>query len=78
MKTSPDNPSHRKRLGAAIRAKRKVAGVSQEKLAEIADVHRNYVGLVERGEQNLTVEMLFRFARSLRCKPSSLLVDAGY
>jgi len=52
--------------------------VSQEKLAEIADVHRNYVGLVERGEQNLTVEMLFRFARSLRCKPSSLLVDAGY
>lgn len=51
--------------------------LSQEKLAEYADVHRNYIGLVERGEQNLTVDMFIRIARALGRAPSKLLADAG-
>lgn len=51
--------------------------VSQEKLAELVDVHRNYVGKVERGEQNITIDSLVRFATVLRCKPSDLLAEAG-
>lgn len=39
--------------------------MSQEKLAELADCHRNYVGTVERGEQNITIDMLARFTKAL-------------
>lgn len=52
-------------------------GVSQEKFAEYCDLHRNYIGLIERGQQNLTVESLVRIARTLKCKPSDLLKEAG-
>ena len=70
MKT---RPAHRKRLGNRIRAYRNNLGFSQEKLAEIMDCHRNYIGKVERGEQNLTVDMLARLAKSLKRKPSELI-----
>lgn len=43
----------------------------------MADCHRNYVGLVERGEQNLTVDSLVRIAKALNCKVSEILADAG-
>lgn len=51
--------------------------VSQEKLAELANVHRNYVGKVERGEQNITIDSLVRFADTFGCRPSVLLDEAG-
>ena len=60
------SPQHRKRLGQAIRARRMEKGLSQEKLAQMVECHRNYVGMVERGEQNLTIDMLMRFARALK------------
>jgi transcriptional regulator with XRE-family HTH domain len=59
-------PLHRKRLGTAIRACRLSLKLSQEQLAEKINCHRNYVGSVERGEQNITVDMLARFAKALR------------
>ena len=71
-KTSP-----RKQLGNAIRERRLRMEVSQEKLAELANVHRNYVGKVERGEQNITIDSLVRFADTFRCRPSELLDEAG-
>jgi transcriptional regulator with XRE-family HTH domain len=77
VKTTSDNIRQRKLLGSAIRARRQKIGLSQEKLAEKADVHRNYIGLVERGEQNLTVELLVRISNALGCKPSELLIDVG-
>ncbi len=64
------------RLGLAIRKRRGSLSLSQEKLAEIADVHRNYIGLVERGEQNISVENLIRLARALKCKASVVMDDA--
>lgn len=70
-------PLHRRKLGLAIRSQREAVHLSQEKLAELADVHRNYIGLVERGDQNLTVDMLVRIAQALRCRSSKLLADAG-
>jgi transcriptional regulator with XRE-family HTH domain len=68
---------YRKKIGCAVRARREALGVSQEKLAEQTDCHRNYIGLVERGEQNLTVGSLVRVARALECKASDLLANAG-
>jgi len=70
-------PSPQKQLGNAIRERRLELEVSQEKLAEMVNVHRNYVGKVERGEQNITIDSLVRFAGAFRCKCSDLLEEAG-
>ena len=69
--------SNRTKLGDAIRSRRTGLGISQEKLAEFVDCHRNYVGLVERGEHNLTVDMLCRFAKGLRSSVADLMREAG-
>ena len=53
------------RLGAAIRERRRAIGLSQELLAERIDCHRNYVGTIERGEQNITFDLFVRFAKAL-------------
>ena len=66
-------PAHRRRLGDAVRKRRLSLKLSQEALAERIDCHRNYIGNVERGEQNITVDMLVRFSRALGCKPGELL-----
>lgn len=52
-------------------------GVSQEGLAEIIGCHRNYVGYLERGEQNVTIDMLARVALAFRCTVADLISEAG-
>lgn len=52
-------------LGETIRAARIKAGLSQEKLAEKADLARNYIGNIERAEYKVTVETLARIAKAL-------------
>jgi transcriptional regulator with XRE-family HTH domain len=70
-------PVHRKRLGDAIRKQRRSLKLSQEQLAERIDCHRNYVGSVERGEQNLTFDMLVRFTKALRCSLGDVVGENG-
>ena len=69
--------ANRVKLGRAIRQRRMALGLSQEKLAEHVDCHRNYVGLVELGKQNMTVDMLCRFARASTCSVSDLAKEAA-
>lgn len=64
-----------KTVGAAIAVRRKSRGLSQEKLAELVNCHRTYVGIVERGERNITVLTLKAFALALECQPSEILRD---
>ena len=52
-------------------------GMSQEAFAEQVDCHRNYVSLVERGEQNVTIDMLRRIAGALKCTVAEICADAG-
>ena len=70
-------PKERRLLGAAVRVRRRALGMSQEEFAEKVDCHRNFVGRIERGEQNPTVDTLVRIARALRCKISDLFFEAG-
>ena len=64
---------HRKILGETIRSCRKRAGISQERLAERADLHHNYVGEVERGEKAATIDTLVKIAKALGVRPRDLL-----
>ena len=65
-------------LGAAIRARRKVMDLSQEALADQAGIDRSHMGKIERGERNVTLLNVAKLAHALSCKPSDLLVDAGF
>jgi transcriptional regulator with XRE-family HTH domain len=61
-------------LGMEIRRKRRRAGFTQEKLAERAELHPNYMGRVERGEESVSLESLRRIARALGVRVRDLVV----
>lgn len=63
----------KKRLGEAIRNKRKEIGYSQEAFAVSCGVHRTYMGAVERGERNVSLMNIIRIANALKMTPSELL-----
>jgi transcriptional regulator with XRE-family HTH domain len=62
----------KKLLGTAIRAQRDLLGISQEELANRADLHRTYISDLERGVRNPSVESIEKIARALRVSASKL------
>jgi transcriptional regulator with XRE-family HTH domain len=56
----------RKRIGENIRLNRKQAGLSQEDLAEKADLHPVYVSQIECGKKAVSVEALWKISRALK------------
>lgn len=63
-------------LGETIRRIRLSKGISQEKLALLAEVDRSYVGRVERGDNNVAVLTLARLAGALDISISKLMQEA--
>jgi transcriptional regulator with XRE-family HTH domain len=63
-------------LGRAIRRRREDVGLSQEELGHLSRLHRTYVGSVERGERNLTLNSLIAISRALQLAPHQLLQRA--
>src|SRR5258708_29360328 len=83
-------PSLQKQVGKRVRELRENKGISQEALAAICNLHRTYVGLIERGERNLSLSTLETIAQGLEvpvselfaavkssAKPVSAVVKAG-
>jgi len=69
----PLKPLHRRKLGDKIRHYRKRAGLTQEQLAEKADLHHNFIGEVERGNMETSLTSLLRIAKALGVRVRELV-----
>jgi len=63
----------RKILSANIKAYREAEGVSQEAFADLCGLHRTYIGSVERGERNVTLETLQQLSDAMGVSAADLL-----
>jgi transcriptional regulator with XRE-family HTH domain len=62
-------------FGREVRHLRRKKGISQESLADACGLHRTYIGSVERGERNVSLQNIVRIARALGVPPAHLLKD---
>lgn len=63
----------RARLATNLRARRKEVGLSQEVLADLAGLHRTYVGGIERAERNVSIDNIEKIASALDADVVDLL-----
>ena len=63
------------RVASNLRRARAERGLTQEELADLAGINRNYVGMIERQENSPTVDMIERLATALDVDPISLLSE---
>jgi transcriptional regulator with XRE-family HTH domain len=62
-------------FGCAMRKFREESGVSQEKLALVCGIHRTYIGSVERGERNISIQNMARIATALKIPLSKIVLE---
>ena len=63
------------KIGKIIRQKRTESNITQESLALKCEIDRSYLGRIERGEVNLTVDKLYQIAQVLQISPKDLLPE---
>lgn len=73
MEWRPNKHKARLVLAQNLRRTRLERGLSQEALADMAGLHRTYVGSIERGERNVSIDNIERLARALNLDPAALL-----
>jgi len=65
----------KKQFGENLRRIRKARGFSQEQLAYTSGLDRSYVGKIERGQVNVTIEKICVLAKTLGCSPKEVLPE---
>lgn len=65
-------------LGNRIRALRMERGLSQERLAELSDVHRNFIGFIERGERNVGIKTVIAIAQGMDIPPAAIFEGCAF
>lgn len=68
-----DSQELRAQLAANLRKLRQARGISQERLAEMAGLHRTYISSVERSQRNISIDNIARLAKALDVLPEKLL-----
>lgn len=64
-----------KKFGAKVRSERNKRGLSQEQLAKKANVHRTYIGMIERAEKNITLINVEKIADAFELRIEELFKD---
>lgn len=62
-------------FGKRIQILRKSKSLSQEELANLTTLHRTYIGMIERGEKNITLKNIHKLAKALKISISELTKD---
>ena len=62
-------------FGKKVRKERLKQKLSQEEMAELAGVHRTYIGMIERAEKNITLENISKIAEALHISIAKLFED---
>lgn len=62
-------------FGVLVRKHRKLKNISQEKLALLCNIDRSYMGRIERGEVNITLEKIYELAKALDVPVSAFLPE---
>ena len=73
MKKRSYTVNARQRLAIQLRERRKKIGLSQEALADLAGLHRTYVGSIERCERNVSIDNIEKLAAALNTDIADLL-----
>lgn len=65
-------------VGENVRGFRTRLGISQEKLAEFANLHRTFIGTIERAEQNISVATISKISKALKVPPFALFIKDAF
>ena len=61
-----------------VRVMRLEKNISQDALSKLTDIDRSYIGRIDRGEVNITLDKLFKISKALECQPSELMPNIEY
>jgi len=62
-------------FGRQVRYYRKLKGISQEDLAALSELHRTYIGAIERGERNVSLNNIDKISQALGIPIAALLME---
>jgi transcriptional regulator with XRE-family HTH domain len=58
-----------------LRVLRVEKNISQDALSKLTDIDRSYIGRIDRGEVNISLDKLFKIAKALKCQPADLMPE---